>query len=253
MADPSLVQELENALAEAGIDLVVEQHDRRLLLAGAVGTEGVRDAALDIATAVVGDALELDHDITVAGAVAAEMQDATLSEAGFGGEPGADADLEEYESVMAGDFTDQPTLSSPDDAQGASLSDADVEMDSHRTDLTSEGDFVYVPPIDPAGGAEEVIAGFTSSSLDNLEVPRSSDGTLGDEAIRDAVIDALQSDAATAGLELDVQVSQGVVQLFGTATDLDEIESAEEVTARVPGVVEVIEQLRIDGPETTNQ
>ena len=46
-------------------------------------------------------------------------------------------------------------------------------------------------------------------------------------------------------LEIDVRVERGVVRLSGEAQSLEDAESAEEVPARVPGVVEVLEDLEV--------
>lgn len=81
--------------------------------------------------------------------------------------------------------------------------------------------------------------------MDSLEVERSSDGTLGDEAIADAIRRELREDAATTALTIDVAVYRGVARLRGTVQDIADAENAEEVAARVPGVLEVREELEV--------
>ena len=85
--------------------------------------------------------------------------------------------------------------------------------------------------------------------MDDVSVERSSDGRLGDEAIRDAILRELREDAATTDLNLEVDVEEGLVTLRGTVQSLDDVESAEEVAARVPGVIEVNEELDVEDLE----
>jgi osmotically-inducible protein OsmY len=84
--------------------------------------------------------------------------------------------------------------------------------------------------------------------MESLEVERSAlDGRYGDEAIRDAVLRELREDAATTALVLDVQVHKGVVRIRGLVPDLVDAENAEEVASRLPGVVEVIDETKVEG------
>lgn len=241
-----LVAIVERELQRAGIDLIVEQDGDRLVLAGSVGTEADRDAALDIVAQFTGDEIRLDTDIEVSGVMPDLMRNADLSQTEIAGFRGADPGVVEDESVMPGDFTDQDTLFAPDDAQSASLADPGITLGGD-TDLAADGDSVYVPPTDPVGTDTEVIGGFASSSMARIDVDRSSDGTFGDEAIRDAVLRELREDAATAGLAVEVEVVGGVVTLRGTVADILDVEGAEEVAARVPGVVEVVEEFEVEG------
>ena len=55
----------------------------------------------------------------------------------------------------------------------------------------------------------------------------------------------LLEDAATTDLRVEVEVRDGVVRLRGTVQDVVDAENAEEVAARVPGVDEVLEELRV--------
>jgi len=140
------------------------------------------------------------------------------------------------------DFSDQPLLDDPLTAAGASGSAAD--------DPASDGDEVYIPPTDPvvttdSHGQAQILGGFAISSTDEIAVPRSSDGQLGDEAIAETVRQELREDAATTDLQVEVEVNAGIVVLRGTVSDLDDVDNAEAVAARVPGVVEVQEFLRV--------
>jgi hypothetical protein len=127
------------------------------------------------------------------------------------------------------DFTDQPLTT---DAQAV------VE--------DSDGSEVFFPPTDPvlrpgAHGEPEIAGGFSPTA----EAPapeRSSDGLVGDEAIADAVRDALALDAVTADLSVSVEVESGVVHLRGTVSSIDDGENAEAVASAVPGVTEVVDE-----------
>jgi len=127
------------------------------------------------------------------------------------------------------DFTDQPLTT---DAQ-AVVEDGD-------------GSEVFFAPTDPvlrtgAHGEPEIAGGFSPTA----EAPtpeRSSDGSIGDEAIADAVRDALALDASTADLQLNVEVDAGVVRLRGTLSSIEDEENAEAVASAVPGVTEVVDE-----------
>jgi osmotically-inducible protein OsmY len=94
-------------------------------------------------------------------------------------------------------------------------------------------------------GQTQILGGFATSSTNEVDVPRSSDGQLGDEAIAEAVRQELREDAATTDLQVEVEVNAGVVVLRGTVSDLDDVDNAEAVAARVPGVIEVQEFLTV--------
>jgi osmotically-inducible protein OsmY len=69
----------------------------------------------------------------------------------------------------------------------------------------------------------------------------------GDEAIADDVRRELREDAMIAFLSVDVAVNDGVVTLRGYVPHLEDADAAEEVAARVPGVVEVQDHLIVAG------
>ncbi|MGE3960048.1 MAG: BON domain-containing protein [Dehalococcoidia bacterium] len=233
-------------LAEAGLDLIVEHDGARLVISGAVTTEAEREAALDIADHIAGSVLQVDDSIEVTGAMPDEAGGADLSESDVAGFVGATPGLEDPESLMPGDFTDQPSINAQDFAQPEALSDDGLPLGEDISRAAEDGE-TYVPPIDPVGGNREIIGGFARSSLDSTDTERSSDGTYGDEAIHDAVARELREDAATTGLDLTIAVMNGVVTLTGTVEDIVDAENAEEVAARAAGVVEVIEALDVAG------
>jgi hypothetical protein len=130
------------------------------------------------------------------------------------------------------DFTDQPLVTDANEV---------VEGDTDTT---------FFPPTDPvlrpgARGEPEVLGGFAPTA----EPPapdRSSDGRIGDEALADAVRDALALDASTAELSLNVEVRDAVVHLRGTVAGPEDGENAEAVAAAVPGVVDVADETELE-------
>ena len=115
-----------------------------------------------------------------------------------------------------------------------------------------EEDSAYFPPTDPIfsvdpSGNIAVLNGLEPSADSDEAVEFSADGTLGDEAIADAVRDALHRDAATTDLTIEVEVEDGYAVLRGTVPTLEDAENAEAVAGEVPGVEAVDEHLRIAG------
>jgi osmotically-inducible protein OsmY len=79
-----------------------------------------------------------------------------------------------------------------------------------------------------------------------VEVEASAEDTLpGDEALAEAVRRELKEDAATTSLAVDVFVRRGVVHLRGWVPDMDDVDNAEAVAERVPGVREVVDELEV--------
>ncbi|HEX5140123.1 MAG TPA: BON domain-containing protein, partial [Dehalococcoidia bacterium] len=70
-------------------------------------------------------------------------------------------------------------------------------------------------------------------------------GGIADEGLVDAVLQELEQDASTNGLEIEVTSYEGVVRLRGKVQDLEDAENAEAVAARVPGVREVLDELEL--------
>ncbi len=129
------------------------------------------------------------------------------------------------------------------------LTDQPLTTDAREVVEDSDGDVTFFPPTDPVisvgkDGDAEILGGFAPTA----EVPspeRSSDGRIGDEAIADAVRDALALDASTADLALNVEVGDGVVRLRGNVLTIEDAEDAEAVASAVPGVVEVIDETEL--------
>lgn len=114
----------------------------------------------------------------------------------------------------------------------------------------------YFPPTDPvvrrAPREEEgytVVGGFSPTALDapiDLEqLPRAL--LSGDDEIERQVRLALKEDGGTADLPIYVAVRNGVAHLRGVVPSLADSDLVEEVAARVPGVVEVKDEIEVVG------
>ena len=119
----------------------------------------------------------------------------------------------------------------------------------------------YVAPI--RGGITSFVAGLgrglrrlgldvhvvarEGSTSEEVEVERSADGRLGDEALAEAVLTELREDALTTDLQIHVHVRNGIAHLRGRVADVDETEAAEEVARRVPGLEDIVEELEVAG------
>jgi osmotically-inducible protein OsmY len=235
----TLTKQIERRLEdEAGILVSVEEDAGRIVLSGRVETEDLKETAAAIAGETAPE-YPVQNELDVMQVMPSEVGDFELAETRTGMMEGATEDLSEDEALEPGDFTDQPSLHYPGGASGPSTS---LEYDA-----VSEGDEAYVPPTDPVGTNTEVIGGLQHSSMQSIKVDRSSDGTLGDEGIADAVRRELREDASTTDLELEVEVVEGVVHLRGKVPLLEDAENAEAVAATVPGVIEVIEETDVVG------
>jgi osmotically-inducible protein OsmY len=227
-----LAREVEQRLRDdAELFIAVAEDGGRLVLTGLLSTESERAIALDVVHEVAPD-IEVDDNLEVDGVLPGGLGVADVQ---------AGAGIDAGESTLEpGDFTDQTTIRFGEEAAGPTSAFEDDEV--------SSGAEVFVPPIDPVGTDREVIGGLQASSLDAVEVELSAlDGMPGDEAIRDAILRELREDAQTRDLELDVEVTAGQVLLSGHVLFLQDIDAAQEVAARVPGVLDVDEQLGVDG------
>jgi hypothetical protein len=101
------------------------------------------------------------------------------------------------------------------------------------------------PPVVPKGGPDniEVAEGFAGTS----EGAEERAGVPGDDEITARVKDLLRIDAATSTLDLDVETVDGVVYLRGTVPGFEDTDVAAEVAARVPGVVDVVDEMTVQG------
>lgn len=150
----------------------------------------------------------------------------------------------------------QPPVRFEEDGVPLETNLSDVVNESVVDDLDPvEPDPAYFAPEDPVltrtdAGDIAVLNGFAADALDEDEPERSSDGTIGDEGLADAVREELQRDSATTDLPIRVTVRQGQVRLTGQVPTLDDANNAEAVAGRVPGVADVIEDLRVQSLTT---
>jgi osmotically-inducible protein OsmY len=238
-AEPSTETIEREVAARAGLAVAVERDGDRLVVTGLVASEGERAAVFDVIEGVL-PGVEVVDNLEVAEVLPERIEGMSLSEASAGDFAAATPFLEDNAALEPGDFSDQEILTNPRGAAGPTGTAVDEDV--------SEGEEVYVPPIDPPVDRDgEVRAGFQTSSMDEIDVERSADGSLGDEAIADAIRQELREDAATQDAEVEVAVRRGIVRLRGRVQSLDDAESVEEVAARVPGVVEVIDELEVPG------
>lgn len=162
------------------------------------------------------------------------------------------------------DELDDPTLLHERRGFDASLTDQpletnviNVENDSiYDADESAEPDSTYFAPTDPVidtsthdeQGNVTVLGGFEATSMDDETVDASAeDNRPGDEALADAIRRELREDASTTDLQVDVRVVRGVAHLRGIVPTLEDAENAEAVASEVPGVMEVDEELDVQG------
>lgn len=199
--------EIEDRLKnELGLAVQVEPAESGLLVTGLVATAEDRAVALDFVRSLAD------------GAPVADVVEIV--------EPDIDAEIAE-----AGDFTDQVTLTSPDEAAGPTNSYDDNLEDGNR---------VYVPPMDPVATNTEVLNGFALSSEEGR-----SDTPLEGEMLADAVREALRLDSLTAGFPIEVEVDGDEVTLTGAVGDIEDAEYVEGVVGAVPGVGVINERLTV--------
>jgi osmotically-inducible protein OsmY len=231
-----LAQEITRRLEQdAGVNAVVEVQGDRVILTGRVDTAEAKQAADDIVAAVAaGKQVDNDLDVEVV-----SPTEASIFHAGVGQTVALPDDVGE---IRAADASLDPDFI----ARG----NDDSSLMSAGVDTYEESDTAYEPPTDPVITIDQndnvqVLGGFGHSSMDSVAVERSSDGTLGDEAIAEAILRELREDAATTDLRIEVIVREGVARLRGVVPDVVDTENAEEVATRVPGVTEVIEELTV--------
>jgi osmotically-inducible protein OsmY len=241
LAEETLAARIVRRLEQEGVFVVAEETGDGITLSGIVTSAAERRAASDLA-AQLAPGYRIDNDLEVQMTLPDQVGELTSDEPSESDLPDSAQQIREMGGEIDPDFTDQTLLTDPTAAVG---SGPDID------DPVEEGDDVYVPPSDPvvttnAHGQTEVLGGFSSDSMEDLHVDRSaSDGRLGDEAIADAIRRELREDAATTELDVRVMERNGVAHLRGAVPGLDDAEAAEEVASRVPGVVEVVEELEV--------
>ena len=253
MADKSLTTRIEEEIArQTGQQVVVEETGAALLLSGRVDSPAARKAAEDIARQLA-PGRPVTTNFEVEDVYPQSVTDVLPDDLDAANQPTESADnlppdveaIERAGADIEADFTDQEL-----ETTGIEDFAEPLPLDPETVDILDETENVVTPPTDPVitggGKSTEVLGGFAATAPESMRVPRSaSDGTYGDEAIAEAVREALQFDARTTDLPISVEVTDGVVYLRGHVPGPEDAESAEEVAARVDGVRDVRDELEV--------
>lgn len=252
--DPEVMSPTERQLAaaidrrlqeEAGIFAAVRVGGDVAYLDGLVESAAQRDAASDLAAGVDGiGRVQNDLDVEEIG-LPGQHTSTNSSVYADAGSQLLDRDLVTDPQPLRDDM--EPDFNNPIDELGG-------DMTTNAMIAVEEG-LPYMPPTDPvvrpANDAQglSVAGGFGETSDDEYPdlgaTTATGDAPAGDEDIREQVIEALRTDAATIDLVIDVIVRNGIVHLRGQVPTIDDAEAAEEVAARVPTVLEVMEELEV--------
>lgn len=227
MRDLSLENRLEALIAEkARLDALIEVKEGTIAIYGSARSARQRD---------------LVRQLLVTAAPGLAMEDHLVLDAEF---PWQEEDMPPAELLLESEDVDiQPDV--PVHPEDEPIAPADV---SDETEGGAEPAFAPVDPVltTDLHGRPVVLGGFSSDSMESIEVSASAeDARPGDEALAEAVRRELLEDAATTDLPLQVFVRRGIVHLRGVVADLDDIDNAESVAGRVPGVHDVIDEMML--------
>ena len=230
MARNSIAERVTEELhREANLHVAVEAKDDTLVLSGMVDTPEDRDTAIDIA-ARTAPGYRIDDGIEVTTFLARE--DAVDQAPADGNRADTIVDVDDPNEELVADF------------QGAPVT-------TDASSVIEDAEDTYFPPTDPvittdALGNTQTLGGGEPTAFGVDVAPSASSRLFGDEAIADAIRAELRQDAATTQLVIKVDVMDGVARLRGSVPDMVDAENAEAVAARVPGVVEVLEELQVE-------
>ncbi len=223
MEQTALASQIGKVLGDAGLDVAVSQTDGVITLAGYVNSAEARQAAEDIARSVA-PRLRVDNALHVNPSLPTAIEDLGAKE------PPPDVVATEGDEIEP-DFTVLPPA-------------------TDETEVLERGGVGFAP-VDPviatgARGEVQILGGFGTDSMASLEVDASAqDAEPGDEALAEAIRRELREDSATSGLEIDVFVRRGIAHLRGRVSGLEDVDNAESVAARVPGVQDVVEEIEL--------
>jgi osmotically-inducible protein OsmY len=245
-ADRRLAVAIDRLLKdEAGIYAAVRVGQGVAYLDGIVDSDEQRDAAGDLAAAVDG-IMRVQNDLEVE----------EFGRPGQRDRPDESVYADTTYQMLDGDRVRNPDplreLTEPSFNEPIPVIGGDMTTDSL---IAAEEGIPYMPPTDPVvrpSNSEQelaIVTGFGATSTDEfpdtLATTAFGDAPPGDEDIRQQVVEALSSDAATIDLVINVSVRNGVVRLRGRVPTLTDAELAEEVAGRVPTVREVREELEV--------
>ncbi len=251
MAEDTLAMRIQRRLRETvSDDITVGEGKDALYLSGRVPSQAERQIAEAVAWEMAGN-LGVENDLVVERLLPEdriEVDSSDLGEAELFAEDDVsdEEDLDAEGNPLEPDFTSQPLET--DDL--AVIDEGDVENEPPE----DNPDPSYFPPTDPVlgigsdgNGNPVVEGGWEPTSMTDTDVERSAEDDIpGDEALADAVRDALARDASTEALALNVSVNAGVVRIHGRVPDLEDAENAESVASEVPGVREVIDDTTVE-------
>jgi hypothetical protein len=223
------LSELQRQLEEVGLFVALELRDNTLFVTGEVESEGDHEAALELIEGFArSNGLEVDDNIEVM----EELPETSYSYFREGGE------IDDSDAIEAAR------------REGVDPADVQRRLGTSDSEIAAEEAIPYFPPTDPvvepsADNEElEIIGGFGSTSFDRREQGNPG-ASYGDEEITSMVRRELREDAATTDFDIEVETRSGVVFLRGTVETLDDAENVEAVASRVPGVIDVREELEV--------
>ena len=234
-----LAQHIQEHLRDTfGDDITVGADESAMYLSGRVQSAGERDMAEAVARKLA-PGMGVENDLVVERLLPEDRIETRSPDLGEGALYEHVTGPEENVGAINPQFTGQPLETNP--AVGSDVKD----------NPPVEPDPTYFPATDPVVTTDRaddrhILGGFAPGSMEGMEVARSAeDNRPGDEALADAVREALALDAATATLRLDVAVERGVAHLRGTVPDLVDAENAESVASEVPGVQSVVDETTV--------
>lgn len=223
------LSELEQLLEEAGLFVAVELRGTAIMVAGEVESEAEHAAAIDLVSGVARErGLEVDDNIEVM----EEIPDTTFTYFQDGGE------IDDSDAIEAAR------------REGVDPADDQRRLGTSDPEIAAEEAIPYFPPTDPVvepseiTGELEIVGGFAPTSFDRREQGKPG-ASYGDEEITSMVRRELREDSATTDFDIEVETRSGVVFLRGTVETLDDAENVEAVAGRVPGVIDVREELEV--------
>lgn len=124
--------------------------------------------------------------------------------------------------------------------------DDELEDSPERAMNATDDDPGWMPPTDPVilpRGTDRAVVPGASDDLEEVDEPEE---TPSDDQITSRVRRLLRSDSATNMLRIQVEVEDGVVTLRGMVQTLEDTDNAAEVASRVPGVIDVVDELEVE-------